>query len=415
VSRRRSRIDLSGLRPRWPILLLALRLSIVPAILVVRTAFVYQLAMAAPGVAAQIAPHHPRVVSGRVQAELAGGLGLVGAPTAQAARDALRRAPMMEEPLLLAGIDAMQAGDNSRAAQLLAKVLERDPRSELTRLLMLEVDLRNGDVNRAVSDMAILGRLLTNFTAIFVPELARLARDPGTVRTLAATLRSDPEMLAEVLRNLASSGADPRLVLDLAKALPPGPAGPNTAEWREPLLRALVERGQFSDARMLWAAFAAVDSRSGEYGIYDGAFRGLPGLPPFNWSLAAGEYGAAERDKAGGIQVEYYGRDPGQLAEQLLVLPPGRYRLAFRAEGDVNDVQHRLFWKVQCSGKDGALLVQIPIANLTYDGRTIAADFAVPAGCPGQWLRLVGQPTEFPKIENVTIREIRIQRHGGRA
>ena len=39
----------------------------------------------------------------------------------------------------------------------------------------------------------------------------------------------------------------------------------------------------------------------------------------------------------------------------------------------------------------------------------------VPAACSGQWLKLVGVPTEFPKVENLTIREIGIQPVAGQS
>jgi hypothetical protein len=57
----------------------------------------------------------------------------------------------------------------------------------------------------------------------------------------------------------------------------------------------------------------------------------------------------------------------------------------------------------------------MPLAGITYAGRTLVAAFEVPPRCRGQWLRLVGEPTEFPKIENVLIRNLRIQRAEGAA
>lgn len=398
-----------GLKQRWPVILLVVLLSLFPAIAVIRTAMVYAFAPAFPEVAGRFSPDHPRVVMGRVEQALEDGMGLVNGETKSAARQALRRAPMLEEPMLLAGIDRLVTNDDQQAKQFLTHALARNPRSELTRLLMLEVDLRTGDVQRAVSDMTILGRLLPNSQTVFVPELARMARDPRTSRTLAPTLRSDPIMLAGVLRYLAENGASPRLVLELAGAVPIAPPGRDIPDWREPLLRAMVGRGDFAGAKRLWTAFAGIKQEPRGEAIYDQRFRGLPGLPPFNWALSSSEIGAAEPDRSGGLQVEYYGRTPGELAAQLVVLAPGRYRLAFRAEGEIKDPQHRLFWKVQCPGKDGAVLAEIPIANISYAGRTIAGDFSIPADCPAQWLRLVGQPTEFPKIESVVIREVRIQ------
>ena len=315
--------------------------------------------------------------------------------------------------MLLAGMDAMVAKNDQKAAQFFAHALNRNPRSRLARLFVLELALRRNDVRHAVLDMTLLGRLLPDAATAFVPELARMAQDPRTRRALAPTLRADPVMLALVLHYLADKGASPALVLQLAGSRV-GPPPRELADWREALLRSMLERGNFDAAHRLWAAFAGLKDDVPE-GIYDGSFQGRPGFAPFNWTFSSSETGAAERDRGGGLHVEYYGRVPGDLASQVLTLPPGRYRFAFNAEGDLRDAQHRLFWRVQCYRKDPTTLLDIPIANVTFAGRTIAGDFMVPADCPGQWLKLVGEPTEFPKNESVTIREVRVQRIGNRA
>jgi len=380
-------------------------LSLALAVVVVRVGLIYSLGPRAFA-AASFAPNHPRVLASEIDGELGSNKGVVTDRARTAARKLARRAPLRDNPMLIGGIDALVAKDPWKAKQFLSHALARNPRSEFARLLMLELDLRTSDVKHAVIDMTILGRLLPDVQTVFVPELARMARDPRTSRALAPTLRSDPVMLASVLQHLARNGADPRLVLELAGGVSPPPN--DVADWREPLLRAMVDRGDAVQARRLWGAFAGMEQTGSGAAIYDNGFRGLPGLPPFNWALKASEIGVAERDRDGGLQIEYYGRQPGELAEQLVALPPGRYRLGFRAEGDINDPQHRLFWRIACVWSEKAALIELPIADLTFAGRTIAGDFTVPAGCSAQWLRLVGEPTEFPKVESVMIRQIRI-------
>jgi hypothetical protein len=411
--RRRRRFDLEWLKLRWPTLLLAALLSLAAAALVVRTSVIYWLGSRAD-VAAAFAPNNPRVLAAAIDRELTAHRGTPSDRTVALASRALHHAPMLDDPLLVGGIRALQLKDEGKARQLLQHALARNPRSEFTRLLRLELDLRSGDVRRAVFDMTILGRLLPDVQTIFVPELARLARDPRTTQALAPTLRTDPRMLAAVLHYMADNGASPALVLKLAGRIPIGPPPEDRDDWREPLLKAMVAKGDAQDARKLWAAFAGMKEASTEGGaIYDDAFRGLPGLPPFNWALNASEIGAAERNKNGGLEVEYYGREPGELAAQLIALAPGRYRMAFRVEGEIQDPQHRLFWRVYCARPDNVMLVEVPIANVTFAGKTLGGDFSVPTDCPAQWLKLVGEPTEFPKIESVTVRRIQIVSSGG--
>jgi hypothetical protein len=391
---------------------LATLLSLVVAVIVVRTSAIYGLGSRAYA-AAPIAPNHPRVLATSIERELTARRGTPTEHTMALARKTLRHGPMLDEPMLVAGIGALLANDDRKAQQLLQHALARNPRSEFARLLMLELDLRSSNAKRAVFDMTVLGRLLPDVQTVFVPELARFARDPRTSETLAPALRSDPRMLAKVLHYLADNGASPALVLRLAGPAPKGAPSDDIEDWREPLLRAMVGRGDAQGARKLWAAFAGMkEPPAGAGAIYDDAFRGLPGLPPFNWSMKASEIGAAERNKHGGLDVEYYGREAGELATQLVALAPGRYRLAFRVEGDIHDPQHRIFWRVSCARPDNAMLLEVPIADVTFSGRTIGGDFTVPADCPAQWLKLVGEPTEFPKIENVSVRRIQVARLG---
>jgi len=418
--RRRIRLDFSWLKRRWPALAAVVVASALLGWLVVRSASVSAFARNHPRVAAVVAPDDPRVTVGLVMQHLRVRLATARpdsrsllTPRLEArSRQALVRAPLAEEPLLVEGIEELIRRDDRRAREAIGHALARNPRSRLARLFMLELELRAGDSRGAAADMTILSRLLPDSQKVFVPELARLAQDPRTRETLRQSLATDPSLHGRVLHYLASRDADPRLVLRLAGDNPPPPG--DAGDWRRTLLDSLVRRNRLQEARQLWAAFAGMDPGRELPLVYDGDFRGHPGLSPFNWSLHSSEIGAAEREKAGGLLVEYYGRARGELATQLVTLPPGRYRMTFYAEGDLNTPQHRLIWRMQCNGTDRQIM-EFPLANITYAGRRLAGDFNVPEGCPAQWLRLVGEPTEFPKIENVLIRNLGIQRIGNAA
>ena len=381
---------------------------------IVRTTAVNDFARSRPMVVAQVAPGDPRVVAGLVDLDLRLNMGMARQRVKRMARQALVRAPLMDEPFLLGGIDRLLRRDTRGAAEMLEHALARNPRSRLARLFMLEVRLRSGDVKGAAADMTILGRLMPDVQRVFVPELARFARDPDTQGALRQVLDTDRHMLAQVLQHLAANDANPAVVLRLAGPNPPIATDADAADWRRTLLSSMVSKGNVRGARQLWARFAGVEEEEAQAAVYDGSFEGLPGLPPFNWNFSSSEIGAAERDRTGALQVEYYGRASGELASQLITLSPGRHRMMFHAEGDLDTPQHRLVWKVQCRRNERTIM-EFPIANVTYAGRTLAGDFTVPADCQSQWLRLLGQPTEFPKIESVLIRNVRIERIGGAA
>jgi hypothetical protein len=426
--RLKRRLDFSGLVRRSPALLLILAGALLLAWWSVKSAVVSSFARSRPAAAAALAPNDPRVTAGFVMHELR--LGLIelqaqvqaGAPpdvpslvppaTQARARAALSRAPLMEDPFLLEGMNALFRRQDARANALLAEALARNSRSRLARLFILEVQLRRGQAAAAARNMAILTRLMPDAQQVFVPELARMARDPRTSRALRQALRTDRRLHSMVLQHLAERGADTNLILRIASDLPGAAPDPAVTDWRGTLMSKLVEKGDIARAYALWRAFTGVRGDAPQ--VYDGSFEGRPGLPPFNWRLASSEMGAAEPARRGGLEVQYYGRTGGELAAQMLMLTPGRYRIGFYAEGDLNTPQHRLIWRIQCHGSNQTIL-ELPLANITYAGRTVVAAFQVPERCRGQWLRLVGEPTEFPKIENVLIRNLRIQPVGGAA
>src|SRR5581483_1891723 len=90
-------------------------------------------------------------------------------------------------------------------------------------------------------------------------------------------------------------------------------------------------------ARSVWAALLPGQAAPQTAGLYDGDFAPRPGAAPFNWRLAAGGEAVAERAQpprplpSGGapaaLHVQFTPTTPARLAEQMLLLPPGRYRL----------------------------------------------------------------------------------------
>ena len=103
-------------------------------------------------------------------------------------------------------------------------------------------------------------------------------------------------------------------------------------------------------ALRLWREFAGLPAGPDHKAVHDGRFQGLPGAAPFNWSINSGSAGVAERIPAPALQVEFYGRETIELARQLMVLRPGRYRLEFRAEGNAKGDDSRLAWRIFCQG-----------------------------------------------------------------
>ena len=379
---------------------------------VVRTSAVDGLLKQGPHAAALVSPRDPRPKVAIAMFEFRQRNGTVSRAASDRAIKALARAPLAEEPFVLAGLRARMAGDLAGTQRLLEEARHRNPRSRLARLILLDGYLRQNRIDEAMTEISILAALIPQASTALVPELAKMARHPATRNAIARVLQKDPAMQEAVLRQLAESGSDPALILHIAgpsagrRATGPGPS------WQSLLMENLVKKGDVGRAYRLWQSFAGIKTEGNQKGLYDGRFEGLPGAPPFNWSLKTGNAGVAERTKAPALEVAYYGRLPAELANQLLILGPGRYRLQFRAEGDATGEGSKLVWTIACQPRNASVM-ELPLTKIGYAARSIAGDFTIPAsGCPAQWLRLSGIQGEFANVQNVTISDVQIRKAG---
>jgi len=376
----------------------------------VKIAVVNALTRDNPFAVARVAPSDPRTAMGLAMTEFALRNGRVGPAAEQAARLALARAALADEPFLLAGVSAAVAHDEARSEQLLTEARRRNPRGRFTRLLLLNLYLGQGRAEEAGGELAALSRLIPDSAGALVPEIARLVRDPKTRAGTATMLRRNPELRDLTLAALAGGG-DTDLVLWLAATAGSGGDPAHPPQWQSVLLGKLIAGGEVARAYTLWRSATRLPGDEAAKGLYDADFAGAPGAPPFNWELASDSEGVAERAHHA-LQVDYYGRAERMLARQLLILKPGAYRLQMRAEGAAKGEGTRLVWSVACvDGK--APLVQLALTEIASAPRALGAAFTVPAGCRAQWLRLDGLPGDVAAEQSATISKLQIVPAGG--
>src|SRR4051794_35385287 len=370
----------------------ALAAVLLAAWLVVRTSIV-DAAAANPFLTARIAPSNPRPKLALATALLLLRGGRLPPDVQREAVEALGKAPLAEEPFLIAGIEALARGDVRKGEQLLTEVRRRNPRQRLARLLLLDRYLREHRTTEATVEITVLSRLIGGAQNVLTGQLAQMASDPATAPQMLPILAAHPDLQNAVLESLAAGGKDPELILRVA-ALSRGRYLGRNEPWQRQLLASLVQRGEIGRALVVWARLAGLPPPppDGQKGLYDGAFRGAPGAEPFNWSLATEGVGVAERTGRSSLQVDYYGHDSGNLARQLLVLRPGRYRFRFRVSGDASGYGSRLTWTLTCQPAGAAPLLRVPLVGIDSTAKAFKADFTVPDGCASQWLQLEGAP-----------------------
>lgn len=384
-------------------------LAIAAAIMVVRTASVAAFKEGGGSLAALVWESHPAVIFGSGLArigETAAAGGAVGPGNVDPLIAAARRAPLAPEPFLVRGVQRRLAGDESAAGRAFAEARRRDPRSIPARFFLADHHLRSGAVQPGLLEVAALSRLVPNSAIKLAPILADYAKTPGAVPHVKAMLQSHPELEPNVLWVLAGDGDNADLVLSLASDRPA--AGAERPAWQEQLVAGLASSGQYSRAYAMWRRFMGLPaSQEAKPYLIDPRFEQAGGLRPFAWSLTSGGGGLVETGR-GGLHVIYYGRDTVVLAEQLLLLPPGRYDLAMKVSNGGGGASS-LSWAVTC----------LPSAKpfFTLDLRKVAASsgsahrFEVPgSGCEAQRFQLVGTAPESPQTVDLSLSGLALTR-----
>ena len=317
-----------------------------------------------------------------------------------------RESPLSAEPFLVAGALAEKRGALEPAGQLYQEAVRRDPRSLAAHYLLADLDLRTGQTEGGIRELAELSRLAPATSVQLVPAVAKFSHSPGAADQVRRMFRSNPALEEPVLSVLAQDPANAEFILSVATRTPER-SGPSPA-WREILLDGMIAKGQYTQAFAIWSRLTGSSSTNGT-GLFNPAFRPSNDPPPFNWSFSATDAGVAEPEN-GSLRVLFYGRDNTSLAKQIMLLPAGRYRLAMPVTANSGD-PHAIGWSIEClPAKTGIL--QLPLSRIR-GSEMVAAEFEVPAqGCEAQQIELDGVSEESPATVDLQIGPLTLQRMG---
>ena len=349
-------------------------------------------------------PRHPAVLSTEIMREVGQAAARGSAPnpeTLARLQQLVASEPLSAQPFLVQGAIAAREGNYERAERLLAIARQRAPRSPAARYLMGDLYLRANRPVDAMAEMAVLNRLLPGGSQQLAPSLSAYAKAPGALPQIRTILASYPELEEPLLATMSSDVANTDAILRLAPSRRrEGPA----PVWQRLLLSSLVEAGEYPKAYATWSRLSGVPARPG---LHNPQFDASNAPPPFNWRLAEGA-GAVVEPSSGGLQVVYYGRDNLALAEQVTLLPAGRYRLGANVSGSFPQGSG-VAWRVKCVPK-GPELIRIPIAG----PGPLGGDFTVPAGCAAQSVSLTGEMLEVPGASEFRVSGLRLSPATGR-
>lgn len=306
---------------------------------------------------------------------------------------ALREAPLEDEPFTLAAYEQFSERRLETAQRLLETARKRNPRSREARLLAVDVNLATNDIAAAVGDLEVLRRLMAAQRAVFDETLVLLADHPDTrLATLGAVKEEATSKM--ILVGLAKAGAGPAALIEAMQTMALDArlgADPGTVN---AVTQPLITAENFEAAFRVWSKL--VGEKVDPSGLRDPQFQqDLP--PPFGWQLTSGRDASVAADPAG-LVGQAYGRRSANLARQLLILPPGSYRL----ELEVTEPTGLVEVVLRCL-TDGEIAKQrLGAAGVNRVG------FTVPEGCRAQWLELGARASDPPRSENFRIRSIDI-------
>ena len=313
------------------------------------------------------------------------------------------KAPLAPEPFLVRGAVAQIERRDQVAERLFVAAAWRDPRAVAAHYFLADRYLKTRRVEQALTEMAVLSRLVPATAQSFAPAVASFVAAPSARPAVRRFLRTSPEFEPAVLVELARDPANADLVLQLWSGVtPPAP------NWQGQIVQSLVKAGQFDKAKAVWGRVSGVKP-SGAL-LFNPEFRALPAPEPFNWAFNTSG-GVVEPTEGDRLRVIYYGREDAVLVEQLLMLTPGRYRLSLEYSGGSRG-EGAVSWAVRCRPND-QMIGQLPL-SAERAGRPVELAFEVPAeGCRVQSLRLVGSPAEFSSSVEVMVGKLRLERAGG--
>ena len=385
--------------------LFAAVIALLLAITIVRNAFVSEFAATDPARAARLWDDHPtvQISEGMIAIATAASQPSPMSPAVlSSVYDASRKDPLAPEPFLVRGVQAQIAGDQGLARQAFAAAKWRDPRSLPARYFLAQDDFGRGDAASGLREVVVLARLAPNGSASLAPYLATYALDRSNWPQLREVLRADPYLAEATFIALAANPANADTILSLADDRHRDPR----RQWVTSLLASLVKSGQYQKARDVWANMSSIGAQR-DLLLFDPSFSEGGPPPPFNWLLTSSTIGLAERRPGGGLHVIYYGQEDGVLASQIVLLPPGSFRMTMRTPGTPTNVE-QLRWQLACVGSKS----EIGMASF----RTVADrgwPFSVPSTCKAQRLELVGSSSDMPQQIDVTITELRLMPEGG--
>lgn len=364
---------------RWALYALLLVFLIVLAVVSTTKTLGFAYRYSMPTLALRLDPDNAQALGALAQQQLTTATGPADRAAARRlAEKALRRDATVASAAGTLGLIADADGQQAKARRLIAYSDAVSRRDLATRLWLIEEAVNRGDVEGALKHYDVALRTANTATPLLFPVLLAAIEDPQLSGPIAVLLARQPEWAGSFLDQVTTRG-DPAAAAGLFRALAARRAAPRP-ELVTALLQRLVEAERIGQA---WSVYAALNPARARARLRDARFDAPAASPTvFDWQLADGVAVSASptmTDAGPGLYVTGSINDNGAAAQQMVTLPPGRWRLRWRVSGEVV-APEAVRWEWRCA-QDREAVASAPLA-----AGSLAVN--VPPGCAGQWLTL---------------------------
>jgi len=326
------------------------------------------------------------------------------AAAARFARLALQANPLDGRPYRVLG----RVETNPQKAVALYRIAaQRAPRDVASHALLIEHYLSQQDFPSVLVHVDSLLRAQPATASQLLALLAQMAVAPEAQQALADTLLAAPPWastaLVHIVRNVPETDAVGVLMERLRKS-PGSIDGTVLSAWLDRLTR----EDRWGQAYLTWVSQLPTDRLNGLGNLYNGGFEWPPGEGGFDWRLGRAPGSRISLATGPGVtgqlalRVAFEDRRvPFNHVQQMLALPPGRYRLTGRERAESLRTERGLVWTVACAAPAGPTLATTVPLRGQANWRDFSVGFEVPAaGCGGQWLTLT-LPARIPAEQRI--------------
>jgi len=329
--------------------------------------------------------------------------------------DGLSRAALRREPVNVAAARAQTliaaARGQERQTLAWARYAEGLSRRDFgVQTMLIELAVARGDVPGALIhyDRALRTRKAAG--DVLFPVLFGAASDPNVLPALTAMLGRRPEWWYDFTVKWQTQSPPVEPLFTILMAERPDVSVPRERMLAIAAMRQMVTAGRIDLAARLHDRIAPAGTpRAGTF--VDGRFDSGHDLAPFAWDITSeGDLGGAVERRGepprSALTIDVSGDRSGTVAQQLVRLAPGRYRLALRVgelstDGIVPGVS------ILCVGSTEPLAEQ----RLGAAGPSVRTlSFEIPGNCSAQTVRISGTAGENDSLPRPWITDLTMRR-----